>query len=182
MLGLDAATVAGRAEVFVNVGRDGLAVVDLGLGADIGVEKVRRRTATSHDIRRFAQAIGATDAVQFDAAYARTTRHGTIVAPPLFCQALTYDDVPPESLPADGAPLELCVPIPAQRAVGGGSDYTVHRLVRAGETIVVTSRLKDIYTKQGRSGLLYFVVVEWRFDDEAGAPVACETATFIKCV
>lgn len=148
----------------------------------IGVAKVRQRTVTSHDIRRFAQAIGATDAVHFDEAYARTTRHGAIVAPPLFCQALAYDDVPPESLPPDGSPLELCVPIPAQRTVGGGSDYTVHRLVRAGETITVTSQLKDISTKQGRSGLLYLVVVETRFDDEGGAPVACETATFIKRV
>ena len=148
----------------------------------IGVRKVRRCEVTRRDIRRFAQAIGATDRVHYDKAYARTTRHGAIVAPPLFCQSLTYEDVPPEQLPADGSPLELHVPIPAQRAVGGGSDYTIHRLVRAGEVITVTSQLKDIYTKQGRSGLLYLVVVETLFEDERGEPVAAETATYIKRV
>lgn len=148
----------------------------------IGVRKVRRCEVTRRDIKRFAQAIGATDRVHYDEAYARTTRHGTIVAPPLFCQSLTYEDVPPEQLPADGSPLELHVPIPAQRAVGGGSEYTIHRLVRAGEVITVTSQLKDIYTKQGKSGPLYLVVVETLFEDERGEPVAAETATYIKRV
>lgn len=148
----------------------------------IGIKKVRRYEVTRHDIRRFAQAIGATDRVHYDEAYARETRHGTIVAPPLFCQSLTYEDVLPEHLPPDGSPLELHVPIPAQRAVGGGSDYTIHRLVRAGEVITVTSQVKDLYTKQGKSGLLYMVVVETLFEDERGEPVAAETATYIKRV
>jgi acyl dehydratase len=148
----------------------------------IGVKKVRRCEVTRRDIKRFAQAIGASDRVHYDEAYARTTRHGAIVAPPLFCQSLTYEDVPPDQLPADGSPLELSVPIPAQRAVGGGSDYTIHRLVRAGEVITVTSQLKDVYTRQGKSGLLYMVVVETVFEDERGEPVAAETATYIKRV
>lgn len=148
----------------------------------IAVKKVRRCEVTSRDIKRFAQAIGATDPVHFDEDHARSTRHGTIVAPPLFCQTLTYEDVSPDRRPADGSPLELCVPIPAQRTVGGSSDYTVHRLVRAGEMITVTSQLKDIYTKRGMSGLLYMVVVETRFDDASGAPVAFETATYMKRV
>ena len=146
----------------------------------IGVRKMRRCEVTRRDILRFAQAIGATDPLHFDEAYARGTRYGTIVAPPLFCQTLTYEDAPPGRLPPDGSPLEIAVPIPAQRAVGGGSDYVVHRLVRAGETITVTTELKDIVVKHGRSGLLYLVVVETRFDDAGGAPVACETATYIK--
>jgi acyl dehydratase len=148
----------------------------------IGLKKVRRCEVTRRDIARFAQAIGATDRVHYDEAYARGTRHGAVVAPPLFCQSLTYEEVPAGLLPPDGSPLELYVPIPAQRAVGGGSDYTIHRLVRAGEVITVTSQLKDLYTKQGKSGLLYMVVVETLFEDERGEPVAAETATYIKRV
>jgi acyl dehydratase len=148
----------------------------------IGVRRVRRCEVTRRDIARFAQAIGATDPVHHDEAWARSTRHGGIVAPPLFCQSLTYEEVPVELLPADGSPLELAVPIPAQRTVGGGSEYTIHRLVRAGEVITVTSQLKDVYTREGRSGLLYLVVVETLFEDERGEPVAAETATYIKRV
>ena len=146
----------------------------------IGVSKTRRYQVTARDIKRFAQAIGETDPVHFDEAYARTTRYGTIVAPPLFCQTLTYEDVAPEQLPADGSPVELDVPIPATRAVGGSSEYTIERLVRAGEVITVTSTLRDVATKQGRSGTLYLVVVETRFVAADGEPVATEVATYIK--
>jgi acyl dehydratase len=146
----------------------------------VGVEKRRRIQVTSNDIKRFAQAIGATDPVHYDEEHARTTRHGRIVAPPLFCQALTYDDVPPEQLGADGSPVEINVDIPAQRAVGGSSEYRINRLVTAGETITIASRLADVYTKQGRSGPLYMVVVETDFKDEDGELVASETATYIK--
>lgn len=146
----------------------------------IGVDKTRRVQVTLSDIRRFAQAIGETNPLHHDEDYAVTTRHGRVVAPPLFCQALTYDDVAVAELGEDGAPVEINVDIPAQRAVGGSSDYKIHRLVGAGETITVISRLKDLYTKQGRSGLLYMLVVETDFRDEAGEPVASETATYIK--
>jgi acyl dehydratase len=146
----------------------------------IGVEKTRRVQVTSNDIKRFAQAIGATDPVHYDEEHARTTRHGRIVAPPLFCQALTYDDVPVDELGADGSPVEINVDIPAQRAVGGSSEYRINRLVTAGETVTVTSRLADVYAKQGRSGPLYMVVVETDFRGEAGDLIASETATYIK--
>jgi acyl dehydratase len=146
----------------------------------VGVEKTRRVQVTAHDIRRFAQAIGATDPVHYDEEHARTTRHGRIVAPPLFCQALTYDDVPVDQLGADGSPVEINVDIPAQRAVGGSSEYRINRLVGAGETITVASRLADVYAKQGRSGPLYMVVVETDFRDEEDELVASETATYIK--
>jgi acyl dehydratase len=148
----------------------------------IGVSRTRRYQVTARDIKRFAQAIGATDPVHFDEVFARSTRYGGIVAPPLFCQSLTYDDVPPEQLPADGSPVELAVPIPAQRAVGGGSEYTIQRLVRPGDVVTVTSTLKEVYTKEGKSGLLYLVVVETRFVAADGEPLASEIATYIKRV
>lgn len=148
----------------------------------IGVKKTRQVQVTLRDIKRFAQAIGETNPIHYDEEHARKSRYGGVVAPALFCQALTYDDVPPDQLGADGAPVELNVAIPAQRAVGGSSEYKIHRLVRAGETITVVSQLKDVYTKQGKSGLLYMVVVQTDFLDQQGAPVASETATYIKRV
>jgi acyl dehydratase len=146
----------------------------------VGVEKTRRVHVTANDIKRFAQAIGATDPVHHDEDHARTTRHGRIVAPPLFCQSLTYDDVARDELGADGSPAEINVDIPAQRAVGGGSEYRINRLVAADETITVTSKLADVYTKQGRSGPLWMVVVQTDFRDDDGELVASETATYIK--
>jgi hypothetical protein len=46
----------------------------------------------------------------------------------------------------------------------------------------VKSTLRDVYTKEGKSGTLYFVVVETEFSNQEDEPVAKETATYIKRV
>ena len=150
--------------------------------AMIGVEKVQHYDVTKRDIKRFAQAIGETDPIHFDEDYAKSTKYGTIIAPPLFCQTFTFEDVPPSRLPSDGSPIEIDVPIPAQRAVGGGSSYEIFQRVKAGDQITAKSTLKDVFTKQGKSGKLYFVVVETEFSNQKKEPVAKEIATYIKRV
>ena len=148
----------------------------------IGTEKVRQYEVTKRDIRRFSQAIGETNPIHFDEDYAKGTEYGTLVAPPLFCQMFTFEDVPRDRLPGDGSPVEIDVPLPAKRTVGGGSSYEIFQRVRAGDQITVKSTLKDVFTKQGRSGKLYFVVVETEFSNQEDEPVAKETATYIKRV
>ena len=150
------------------------------LQAMLGVAKSRRYRVDARDIRRFAQAIGATDPIHHDEDYARTTPAGRLVAPPLFCQVFAFEDVWADRLPEDGTPIELVVPIPAHRSVGGGSEYEIHRCVMEGDEITVTSRLLDVYAKEGRSGPLFFVVVETIFEDRDGERVARETATYVK--
>lgn len=145
-----------------------------------GGSRHRRVEVTAASIRRFAQAIGDPDPLYHDEVYAASTVYGGIVAPPLFCQSLTYDDVGLDQLPPDGSPVEMAVPVPAQRLVGGSSEYRIHRLVRPGDVITVCSRLKDIGTKDGRSGTLYLIQVETEFTDAQGCPVARELATYIK--
>ena len=148
--------------------------------AMIGRENVRHYVVTKRDIRRFAQAIGETNPIYFDEDYAKSTKYGTIVAPPLFCQIFTFEDVHPDRLPKDGSPIEIDVPIPAQRTVGGASSYEIFQRVRVGDQITVKSTLKDIYTKQGKSGKLYFVVVETEFFNQENKLIAKESATYIK--
>ncbi len=146
----------------------------------IGGEKVRHYEVTKRDIRRFAQAIGEADPIHFDEEYAKNTRYGGIVAPPLFCQMFTFEDVPADRLPDDGSPIEMDVPIPARRTVGGASSYEIFQRVRAGDQITAKSTLRDVFTKEGRSGRLYFVVVETEFSNQRKEAVAKETATYIK--
>ncbi len=148
----------------------------------IGVEKVRHYDVTKRDIKRFSQAIGETNPIHFDEDYAKSTRYGTIIAPPLFCQMFTFEDVPADRLPSDGSPTEIDVPIPAQRTVGGASFYEIFQRVKAGDQITAKSTLRDVFTKEGRSGRLYFVIVETEFSNQKKEPVAKETATYIKHV
>lgn len=138
----------------------------------IGVEKVLSYEVTSRDIRRFSQVIGAGEP--------QMLRDGRLVAPPLFCQTFMFEDVPLEQLPLDGSPIELDVPIPAQRAVGGQSDFEIHRLVMSGDKITVRTKLLDVVAKHGKSGLLYLIVVETSFRNQNNELVSQETATYVK--
>lgn len=150
--------------------------------AMIGVEKVRQYDVTKRDIKRFAQAIGEANPVHFDEDYAKSTRHGAIVAPPLFCQMFTFEDVPQNRLPSDGSPVEVDIPVPAQRTIGGGSTYEIFQWVKAGDKIIAKSTLQDVFIKNGKSGRLYFIVVCTEFSNQKNELVAKETATYIKRV
>jgi len=150
--------------------------------AKIGEAKIRQYDITRRDIKRFAQAIGETSPLHFDEDYAKSTRYGAIVAPPLFCQMFAFEDVPTDQLPHDGSPIEIDIPIPAQRTVGGASSYEIFQRVRAGDQITVRSTLKNVFTREGKSGRLYLVIVETEFSNQRGEPVAKETATYVKRV
>lgn len=138
----------------------------------IGAEKVRTYEVTARDIRRFAQAIGASEVA--------TEPDGTLVAPPLICQVFMFEDVPVEDLPPDGSPTEIDVPVPATRVVGGESEFEILGLVRDGDRITFRSRLKSVRAQRGKSGWLYFVVVETSFNNQHGNTVAREIATYVK--
>lgn len=146
----------------------------------IGIEKIRKYDVTKKDIRRFAQAIGDSNPLYYDEEYAKSTKFQSIVSPPLFCSAFVFEDVPLEKLPPDGSPIETDIPIPAKRMVGGGSVFENFSRFKPGDTIVVKSKIVDIYTKQGRSGELYFIVLETSFYNQHEELAARETATFIK--
>jgi acyl dehydratase len=158
----------------------GTALVPPAAQALIGKVRERRHLVTALDIRKFAHAIGEQNPIHFDAQAARAAGHADVVAPPLFFQSMTFDAVAPHLLQPDGSPVELDVPIPATRAMGGSSDYTVNRLARAGEWIKVRSVLKDVQAKQGRSGVLYAITVQTDFHDAEGTLIASETATYLK--
>lgn len=138
-----------------------------------------RFEVTARDIRRFGQAIGAAEPprVRVGGVWQEPA---ALEAPPLFCQAMAFQDWPAGELGGDGAPREFQAGPPNARAMGGASEFTVHRLVRAGEVIDVASRVAGVQARQGRSGVLHLVTVETDFTDADGLPVAFERATFVK--
>jgi acyl dehydratase len=134
---------------------------------------------TRKDIRRYAQAIGDPNPLYHDEQYARSLQHGGIIAPPLFCHTLAFEDVPADQLRADGLPTELDVPLPTERAVGGGSLFEVGVPVRPGDVITVRKTISDIYGKSGKSGDLFFVVLDTTYTNQNGELVAHERGTFV---
>lgn len=141
------------------------------------------REVTETAIRRFAQAIGDTNPMYVDEEYARRTRWGGIIAPPTFFFTLGYyDDSAGVQLREDGRPIggELDVPLPVSRTVGGASAIEFGEPARPGDVITVRKRVADVYCKEGKSGILYFTVVETSYTNQRGELVAREKASFIE--
>ncbi|MEI6027428.1 MAG: MaoC family dehydratase N-terminal domain-containing protein [Betaproteobacteria bacterium] len=120
---------------------------------------------TERDIRHFQQAIG---------------EPPSAAVPPLFFQAMAWQDVGPEQLSPDGAPAEILGGPPNARSMGGASEFTVHRAARVGETISVCSSLLGVHSRQGRHGPLHLVTRQTTFTDAAGVEVARELATYLR--
>ena len=146
---------------------------------EIGHTSMHTYEVTAKDIRRYAQAIGDPNPIYSDDAAARRAGHKGVVAPPLFCHALAFEDRPAEELRADGLPTELDIPLPTDRAIGGGSTFEVGAPIHAGVVITVRKVIEDIYTKSGRSGDLVFVVLDATYTNQIGQVVARERGTFV---
>ncbi len=147
--------------------------------AMIGKESVLYYQVTDRDIRRFAQAIDDPNPLYSDPNYAKNTHHNGIVAPPLLCQMFAYTDVLESELKQDGSPIEIDVPLPTTKVLGGGSSFEVGEPIRIGDEIKVVKKISDIFKKKGRSGELYFVIVDNMWTNQNGQMVAHEIATYI---
>ena len=103
-----------------------------------------------------ADAIQDPNPLYSDRDYAANSRFGKLLCPPL----ATWKDIAP-SIGFFGAGQEshFQVPLPFNSyGLNGGSDWQFLRPAYVGDWITRRFRILDIYEKQGRSGLLVFVV------------------------
>jgi len=148
--------------------------------AMIGKKRINIYDVTKKDIRRFAQAIGDPNPLYYDEEYARETRYGKIIAPPLFCHSFAFEDVPAEKLREDGLPAAgRSLPLKTNRIMAGGKEVEFFKPMRPGDTITQVGKIIDIYEKEGRSGPLVFTVYENRYTNQDGELVAVEKLTSI---
>ena len=116
---------------------------------------------TQEDIAEFAASVGETNPVHCDAAYAKTTPHGGIVAPATFCIVFRSNAALPDLKLSYGA-----------RAFDGGKECVFHTPIRPGDTITGVDRIAEVYEKTGRSGNMIFVVRESELTNQNGDKVA----------
>ncbi|MBI3991732.1 MAG: MaoC family dehydratase N-terminal domain-containing protein [Candidatus Lambdaproteobacteria bacterium] len=102
-------------------------------------------------------------------------------APPLLLFGLFRPVVPRERMRPDGIQEDTAlIPVlPLKRIMAGGVETEYHRPIRAGDVLVATQRLVELYEKEGSSGPLIFIVTENRVETEAGDLVAVERTTRI---
>ena len=135
---------------------------------------------TATDIAKFAHATGETNPIHFDREAATAAGYPDVVAPTLFPYVVRMHAsalVPPEELEADGSPSADVPPLTTRRAMAGETSVVFGEPILAGDLITVEKRLAQMYEKEGRSGPLVFVEMEFTFTNQRGELVARESFT-----
>ena len=119
----------------------------------------------------FAKAIGETDPVYTDAEAARAAGYRDVPAPPTFLFAAELDSGATDRLLAD-------LGIPFEKLLHGEQGFTYHQPACVGDTVIVRSRISEIYSK--KNGALEFVVRESAASNQSGEAVA-DLRTVLVC-
>lgn len=134
------------------------------------------------DIQKYAHAIGETDPIHFDHDTAVSAGYRGIVAPPFFPYVIRMHAahvVSRDRLAPDGSATDDVPPLSTTRAMAGEVTMELGEAVVARDEITVSKRVVDMYEKEGRSGPLVFVTMEFEFLNQDGAMVARERFTRI---
>jgi acyl dehydratase len=116
---------------------------------------------TAEQIRTYCEAIGETNPLYTDEAAAKKGPYGAIVAPPSF--AVTF---------RNGRHFFEHVPRFGQRGFDAGKDVEFVRPIHPGDKISLSSHVKEIYEKTGRTGSMVFVVIRSTLTNQNGEEVA----------
>lgn len=130
-------------------------------------------------IRYFALAMGDTNPLYVDDAYAREAGHASLIAPPtLICETCQYSNRPPDE---DGyIGHEWHLPVPNSRMIRAGNDYEFMRPVLPDDRISVSWKLEDIIERNSsRGGTQLFVNTLATYRDAKGEIVATNRETLV---
>ncbi|MBM2825343.1 MAG: hypothetical protein HW402_1007 [Dehalococcoidales bacterium] len=133
-------------------------------------------------IKKFADAVDDRNPCYWDEEYARKSRHGSIIAPPGFFGWPTKwesGQTFPLVLAGDMDPRTTLAKAGYDRTLDGGIEYEFFLPVRAGDTLMVTSVIKDIREREGSASKLAFVITEVTYVNQHGDLVARAQATSI---
>jgi len=87
--------------------------------------------------------------------------------------------IPRDELAPDGSATADVPPVEATRAMAGETSIEMGVPVVAGDVIALAKRVSDITEKEGRSGKMVFVTMEFVFTNQDGDTVARESFTRI---
>ena len=112
-------------------------------------------------IEQYCEAIGETNPIYTDPEAAKRGPHGTVIAPPSF--AVTF---------RNGRHFFEHVPRYGKRGFDAGKDVEFVAPIRTGDKISLSSHVKEIYEKTGRTGTMVFVVIRSTLTNQNGETVA----------
>ena len=123
-------------------------------------------------VRRFAQATFDDNPLHTDEYYTAKGPEVGLVAPPAFF--LTLPKPPMEAAQQLYRHLEV-----EHTTVAGGDEWEFFERIQPGDVITSRSRLVDTYEKQGRPGLMLFLVTETTYTNQRDEMVVRARSTII---
>jgi hypothetical protein len=129
--------------------------------------------------RMFARAVGHTDLIYFDEAYAKSKGYRSIVAPPGYLGTPVFK---PRSQPApqEETPGIRGFSIPYKRVLNGGTEIEYFDDVCAGDTITSRSKITGFNERAGSLGPMLITNTELTYTNQHGTVVAKTRGTVIQ--
>ena len=122
-------------------------------------------------IRRWAEAIGDSNPLYHDEEYAKKNGYRSIIAPPGFIAQYAY--------PVKVGQGRVRFSSPFTRMLNGGNEYEFFEPIQAGDVLTATSKLAELYERDGRLGKMLFIINETNFKNQNGKVVARARGTGI---
>jgi acyl dehydratase len=154
------------------------------IGKPTGASRVRIERGP---VSFFASALKDDNPVYRDAKAAKAAGFDDLPAPPTFSFAWTHMGKAGEEQPADPTggkhPMnELMGKLMSQGGIvlHGEQEFVFHRPVVAGDVLVSSGKIRDVYERESKGKTMTFIVMEteWR-DEKTGEPVLTETFNLI---
>ena len=148
----------------------------IGQGAGMRIFEVEKGA-----IKKFADAVDDRNPLYWDEEFARNSRYGSIIAPPGFFGwptkwarestfPLSSEGAEPAGAIVD--PRAVLAEAGYSRVLDGGMEYEFFSPVRAGDTLVASSMIKDIVEREGKTGKMAFLFIETTYTNQNGDLVA----------
>lgn len=129
-------------------------------------------TVTQEAIIAYAKAVGEADPIYWDPGAAKKGPHKGLVALPTFCSLYSF-----RAMNAQLPDLKLNF---GKTGMDAGAAVENFLPVRPGDVLRVTTKLKDVYAKTGRTGTMVFTLYEETFYDRQGRKVAAVTRSGVR--
>ena len=122
-------------------------------------------------IKRLAEAIGDPNPLYYDLEYAKNSRYGTIIGPPLYL-------IDPGIIKMADRLMEADCPLPA--FINAGTELEYFKPIKMGDTITTVAKLVDLKEKEGQNGTLLFMTIEVNYTNQDKELVVKCTNTFVR--
>lgn len=117
-------------------------------------------------VKRFAESVGDLHPIYVNEEVGRQSRYGRNIAPPTFPRVFDYGEIKGLQLPNKGL-------------IHGEQIYHYERPLLVGEELYCYTQVKDYYEKEGKNGLMGFLVTKRYGEDLQGNVIFTEEATII---